>query len=94
MGEFISKEKGHQKCAFILKKPLDPARPREMQKYLLRNITLLNRLNTEVKPTILLDFGANIGLSTLSLINQIPSIRTSISVEVRRKFWCLGKELL
>ena len=67
---------------YLRKTYSDQARLREMRKNIYSgNITLLNRLNTEVKPTILLDFGANIGLSTLSLINQIPSIRTSISVE-------------
>jgi len=64
----------------------DQVRLREMRKDIYSgNKVLLNRINAEIKPTVLLDFGANIGLSTLALCNKIPSIKIAISVEGERQ---------
>ena len=45
----------------------------------------LKILNTNIKPTVLFDFGANIGLSSLSMINSIHSIDTVILVEAEEQ---------
>ena len=45
----------------------------------------LKILNTNIKPTVLFDFGANIGLSSLSMINSIRSIDTVVLVEAEEQ---------
>lgn len=45
----------------------------------------LNNVLIESKPTKLVDIGANIGLSTLNLIQKFPSIKEVIAVEAEEK---------
>jgi FkbM family methyltransferase len=64
----------------------DKARVRELRKDIYSgNAQLLKKIISKVKPTVLLDFGANIGLSSLALATKIPTIKTVVSVEAEQE---------
>ena len=45
----------------------------------------LHHLIKEAEPTVLIDIGANIGLSTLSFLTEFPSIKKVIAIEAEEK---------
>jgi FkbM family methyltransferase len=71
---------------FLRPSSSDQARLREFRQDIYSgDKKFLRYLNDNIKPTVLFDFGANIGLSSLALCNSIPSVQKIISVEAEKE---------
>ena len=63
----------------------DVSRVNEYLSKIYFNKSYLHEALKESKPTILIDLGANIGLSTLATIEEFPSIKKVIAVEAEKQ---------
>lgn len=73
------------RTAFLRPSESDAARVSELISGIYFVHSYLHNNLKSIGPTVLLDIGANIGLSSLSLMEEFPSIKTVIAVEAEKE---------
>jgi FkbM family methyltransferase len=71
--------------AFLRPSASDVDRAQEFQHSIYFSETYLHQAIKHLQPKVLLDIGANIGLSSLSLLKEFPSIKKVIGIEAEAK---------